>query len=380
MTLKTLENYISFVMNIVKTTNYSQSLTSFKNSWNSYLSYRNVQPQSATNNHQMNIALNQVESQRKVLIDGAQRINSELKKQPNLGLTNNFDPFFGSSFIQFISQINQTNIDIEFSKLNDLVTQFQYLNQLGTTIKALNVQLTTADIEANNLLEVTFSGEASIKTLKEFSKHSDKFNQIFNMIGRVAQETDTNISIESVEKGSLILIVGAVTSLVVIVCKAIDKIQNVMLKHIDIQRKTFELRKLHVDGFDDILKKLDEQAKINLTKESDLISDSLLTEYGWKETDDLYNETKNATKKAVRALIAFTNKGGSLKGYLKEPDEQQKEILRIVNKKNNQIIAMRKQIAELTEGKQTLLIEYLQADEDDEKDTTDGEKKNTDKQ
>jgi hypothetical protein len=53
-----------------------------------------------------------------------------------------------------------------------------------------------------------------------------------------------------------------------------------------------------------------------------------------QEANELYNETKSATKKAVRNLIGFVNKGGNVKGYLSNPTETQKETLKIVNEKN----------------------------------------------
>lgn len=367
MTLKTLENYTSQVANIVKKTNYAQSLNSLKASWTTVRTYKNTQPQTPTSNQQINNAIIQAEAHKKAVIDAAQKIKLELTQLSNFPLKDSFDHFFGNPFIQFVSQISQANIESEFPKLSELNTQFQFLNQLGSTIKSLNIKLTTVNLDDNDLLEVTFAGAASIKTLKEFARQSDKWNQIFHLLSRVARETDTDVSIESVEKGSLVVMVGAVASLVIITCKAIDKIQDVMLKHIDIQKKTFELRKMQVDGFDDILKRLDEQAKINLTKESSSISDSLLTEYEWTDSDEFYNETKSATRKAIRSLISFMNKGGSVKGYLNDGDDKQKEIIKIVDQKNLQIKALQKQIAELTDGKQTHLIEYLTLEDDDEK-------------
>lgn len=365
MTLKDLQQFVNIVVEIANKTNYTTSLNTLRSSWNNFMSYKKAQPQNASVLQNMNNALAQAETHKKNLNEAAQKIKSELENLSNFPLSKNFDKFFGDSFVQFINSINQTTVDSEFPKLMELFTQYQQISQLSNVIKALKVPLTNIDLENNDFIEITFDGEASVKTLKDFAKESDKWSQTINLVGRIARENNTDISIESVEKGSLVLFVAAVATIVVVICKAVDKIQNVILKHIDIQKKTFELRKLQVDGFDDILKKLEQQAKTNLNKESNEISDTLMTDYGWAENDELYNETRAATKKAVKSLIAFTNKGGSIKGYLQNPDNSQKETLKIVNEKNKKIKELELNIKELSEGKQTLLIEYLPSDDGD---------------
>jgi hypothetical protein len=181
-----------------------------------------------------------------------------------------------------------------------------------------------------NRLDILFDGAARVKTLKELSKESASWNQHIHCFSRLARENDTDANINSVEKGSLLLTVTLAAGTIIAVMKAVDKILDTIMKTYEVKKKSVELKKLKLTYIDDAINLLDKHAKLNISREAEDIANTLINDYNWNENDELYNETKTATKMATKEIMKFINSGGKVDGHIKNNIEDgQKKYLKM---------------------------------------------------
>lgn len=368
MKLSELSKFVSTVVEIATRNGYQNALNQFRTA---YTQIRNLVKQGQTPqiSQQLNQFRLQTQTSKEALLNAIAKIQDEIANLNKLKITHqiNIDKFFGSSFLKIVNEINEQNVETYINELTQTYTQFTQLSQLNTIFSSLNVPITEEFEEDSDRLEILFDGAAMVETLKELSLESSKWNQHVNCFSRLARENETDAIINSVEKGSLLLTITLVSGTVIAIMKAVDKILDSMMKFYEVRKKTLELKKLKLSYIDDAINLLDKHEKLNLVREADSITAELLAEYNWTENDELFNETKAATRLATKKIIKFINKGGKVEGYIKEPTEESQKVLMAEVKSKNKIIKeIEIQMKQLSDAKEILLLEDSENDEKDE--------------
>lgn len=257
--------------------------------------------------------------------------------------------------------MSESNISTNANELSQVYNQYSQLTQLNNILKTLKLPLLDNN---NDILEILFDGAALVENLKDLSKEFSNWNQHIHCFSRLAKENDTEAKINSLEKGSLLLTVTLASGTIIAIMKATDKILDTIIKFYEVKKKSVELKKLNISYIDDAINLLEKHATLNLNRESDNIVESLLIEYNWKEDDELYNETKNGTRTAIKKILKFINKGGKVDGNVKNLTvEQDKNVLKEVKSKNKVIEEMELQMKALSDAKQLLLLEEGEAED-----------------
>jgi hypothetical protein len=219
--------------------------------------------------------------------------------------------------------------------------------------------LTTPEQEApkKDLVILSFQAGAEINNLDELAKIATKWNQDFIAFASLTKENDTNFRIESVERGSIILTLSAVSGIVIAFAKATNMVLDVIKKCYEIKKLANEARLLK--GVPEkAIQELDNSSKIKVRTESMEITRQLIGEYEWDQVEQR-KDVDAHLRIAIKHLLEFVNVGGKVDVKLLAPEQNGKQLTsnlsikyQEIKKIENEISSVNgeKQILELTEG------------------------------
>jgi hypothetical protein len=349
---------------------YQNALNQFRTAY-THISTSAKQAQTPQRQQQLNTYRQLAQTSKQSLLSAIENMQKENQTLLSSKIANQvkIDRFFGETFVHLINEINESNVDTYLSQLTQTYTQFSQLTQLNNSLLYFELNDSTEFEEDIDRLNIIFDGAASIKTLKDLSRESAQWNQHIHCFSRLAKENDTDAIIDSVKKGSLLLIISAAAGTIIAVMKAVDKILDTILKVYEVKKNSIELKKLKLTYIDDAINLLDKHSKLNIGRDAEEIANALLKEFDWNETDELYNETKTATKTATKKILKFINSGGKVDGHIKNiTAEEKKKVIEDVKSKSAKLKEIEIQIKALSESKEILLLEVRdQEDEELEK-------------
>lgn len=359
MKLTELNSFAAKIVEIANRYAYQTYLNQFRSAY-AQIQQLTKTAQTPQKTQQLNQYRQQTQTSKASLLSAIEKIQGEIKDLRALKIAHqiNIDRFFGDAFINLINEINESNIETYYAPLTQIYTQFTQLMQLSSILSTFNIATADGFEEDVNRLDILFDGAAMVKTLKELSKESANWNQHIHCFSRLARENDTDANINSVEKGSLLLTVTLASGTIIAIMKAVDKVLDTIMKTYEVKKKSVELKKLKLTYIDDAINLLDKHAKLNINREAEEIADNLMKEYKWDENNELYNETKTATKMATKEIMKFINSGGKVDGHIRNNiEDDQKKVIEDVKTKNDKIKEIELQIKALSEAKETLLLE-----------------------
>lgn len=277
---------------------------------------------------------------------------------------------YANSLLEKISKDLEVDFDNIINEFNSYYQKFTAFNQfIGKASLFFDDETLEANSPTNELILI-FEGESSVNNLKELSKVSGDWNQIVNCFARLTNDNDTDINIVSIRKGSLIATLSISLGIILGIIKASDKILDLILKIYEVRKKALELKSMKLETIASAIEILEKQSTINLKLQSKEITKELLQEYGWKEKDELFHETKIAVKKAVKKMIEFQNSGGKIDSYLIDATEKDKDDLQILRMKNKKLLDIEENVKNLTGTSQILKIESNEDQEENIEDNT----------
>lgn len=251
--------------------------------------------------------------------------------------------------------------------VNSIVPQFDTISNLqqifSLSSKYINDVDELSNPQVDNTLSVTYEDDALITKLSELSIAAKDWGFIVNCFARLVNETDTDCEVISVKRGSLILTILAVPSIIGAICKCSDRITSSLLIIMNAKQKVLELKKLQV--FTDLeIANMEKKVAVNVNKQANEVTQELLQEFMPDKTQPDYHETKAAVLKAVKMIIKFESKGGRLDARLLDSNPKYQEIVKQLKDKNDQFKLLKNNIKALNEGKN-----FLQLEEGSETDT-----------
>jgi hypothetical protein len=257
---------------------------------------------------------------------------------------------FDSAFAQF-----QTNPSQALQIIQQFNRDFTRISQLFNAFSpyADKVSSNVSQLDSKDLIILFFQAGAEINNLDEMAKVSSKWNQVLISFALLARETDRTFRIETVERGSIILTLSAITGVVLAFGNTAEKVLDVIKKYYEIKKIAHSAKQL--PGVPEkVITELDESSKLKLNAETTEITNQLLDKYGWKD-DPQMNEVNTAVTIAVRHLLKFVNKGGKVDVRLiADTTPEQKEVQINLTLKYNAIKEIENKIS-VPEGQKQLL-------------------------
>ncbi len=347
--------------------------------WNSYIQLRNSLTQynqqfQANPNNQSQLR-NNFEQNRQLLLGQLKQLQDELKNLKEIKNIKklNLDEIFGEKAINSLNTLQfdlQNNPNIIIPKINELITKATQCQQLFNSMNNVfgidfNIEI---EQELNNEFILHFENGANIETLKELSKASQDWQVVVNCMSRLVRDNESEAKIVSVDRGSIILTVTAISAIIYALSNSSNKILDVILKVYEVKKKALELKQLKLSTINDAINILEKQAKLNVVSEANTITDELLEEYKWTNADELFNETKTAVNKAIRRMIRFTNAGGKIETKLINPTAEESESIKQLKEKTKLFIKAEDEVFKLEGKKELLQLEDKIENEDEEGD------------
>lgn len=363
MEIKKIKLLIDELQVIFQNNNIWGLYSQLRNNLNQYSNQRH--PNSNIQNFQQSVTNIQTLSTQ--LVNSLAQVESQIQGLKNYKTYKQlgFDNFFGKHAIENLSSLTKGLDNLSQNKLlelQDLSLKVAQIQQLISPLNFLLSETQDSEIVEEDQITLFFENGANIETLKELSKISQDWNIVFNSFCRLVSETDTTTKIISVERGSVILTIGAIGTVIIAVTKVSNKVLDQILKVYEIKKKTIELKKLKISALDDAISLLDKQSKLNINNEATKLTTELLSEYAWNETDSLYNETSSFVTKAIKIIIKFINLGGKIEPKLLKPAKSDRELIVTHREKIKQYIDAEKEVMKLQDSK-----EFLQIEDDENK-------------
>ena len=341
------------------------SFSQLKNSITQYTQTIQSNPSSVAQYNYSNI-----ESQNLLLIGQLNQLNAELESLREVKIFHKLklNEIFGIEVIDFLSSINIKNplyindIIRKLTEITNKAIQFQNL------FNSLNNVLTTEiidEIDVYNKFILYFENGANIETLKELSKASNDWQIVVNCLSRLVRDNENETKIISVERGSVILTVTAISAIIYALANASNKILDVILKVYEVKKSALQLKQLKLTTIDDAISLLEKQAKLNVVSEASTIANELLQEFNWSDSEELFNETKIAVNQAIRKIIRFTNAGGKIETHMISPTENEKNLTKQLKLKTKKFIEAEKEVFKLEGKKEILQLEDKTENEED---------------
>ncbi|SDP22350.1 hypothetical protein SAMN05428975_0765 [Mucilaginibacter sp. OK268] len=257
------------------------------------------------------------------------------------------------------------------SSINELYNAFSRLQQFSHFFNSTK-PLEISDIEEDSdikksTLSIIFEDDALITKLNEISAASKEWNFIINCFARLVCETDTDVEISSIKRGSLIVTVFVASTIIGALCRCSNKVLETFLRFLNAKQKVLELQKTGIMTELEIAKLL-KKTDINVNEQAQEITEELM-EYYFPNTEHTdYHEIKTAVLMAVKNIIKFEGKGGRIDAKILEKNEDYKQAILNLRERNTQFKLQRNNVAALTEGRS-----FLQLEESTDKDGEDDE-------
>ena len=339
MEIKDFQKISKIINNYATKVGLWNSLNQFRNTITQYNQQQQSNPSNAIQLY------NNLEQQRQLLINQFIQLEQELKDLKEYKSLKNFklDELFGDKAIEILNRLkfeiqNSPNVIIpEVTELVNKVTQFQQLFNSMTNVFGNDYEIDIEE-EVDNEFVLYFENGANIETLKELSKASQDWQIVVNCLSRLVRDNESETKIISVERGSIILTVSAISAIIYALSNASNKILDVILKVYEVKKKALELKQLKLSAIDDAISILEKQAKLNVISEANTIANELLDEYQWNNAEELFNETKIAVNQAIRKIIRFTNAGGKIETKILNPTEEEEISIKQLKEKTKLFI------------------------------------------
>ncbi|MFZ5629326.1 MAG: hypothetical protein ACOY5B_09390 [Spirochaetota bacterium] len=197
------------------------------------------------------------------------------------------------------------------------------------------------------LLSIDYTNSVTAYGLKELAIVSRNWNFTLIALARVAKTTDTNFQIETVQKGSLTVIASAAYAVAKAFLSLADKILDIRKKAAEIRKIRAETEKIMAETPQKkaILENFRQSETIEVVTESVRITEEIMVQFEWSETDGQYHEVKANLAKAVERTINFIQEEGQMGVINEVPD--QKELKLVVSKKYEEIRKITKSIKQI---------------------------------
>lgn len=376
MDLKQLKEFIKKLVELDTQTNYSTTINQLRSSINNIKSQKNAQLQQPNVNVQTRNQQIQtyVESAKNSVKNALNSLNTIQNQFNDYKFSRNFNQLslenpYGQTAVVLLNRVvseMETNIDLLFTDFTNYHTKLTAYKQFINATDSVLEDLTEDGRKNNETDEIVlfFEGEADVENLRELSKVSIDWHQIINCFARLTKDNNTEIEIISIEKGSLIATLSVAAAIIGGLIKASDKIMDLILKIYAIRIKALELKKMQFDNIAEAIVILEKQAEIDLSEQSKKIVEDLMKEYGWKKSEELYNETNTAAIKAVKKMIRFHNSGGKVDSNLLNPTTEESNQIDKIRAKNKKLLSAEQEVKKLTGTSKILQIN--QGEKDDE--------------
>lgn len=371
MEIKELYSLIQAINDLTTQNGYKALINQLRTAIGQYKTLKAVQSLSPSQIQQMATAQINIESNRIQALSALneiQRVLSEYKFVKTFNKLKIDNPF-GDYANELLRRI-PIELESSYESLLTEITQYyQKLNSYQQFTNSLSVVLGDVEEKSGDKedeLIIFFEGGATVENLKELARVSTDWNQIVNCFGRLVKENDTDIHIVSIERGSLIATLSISAAIIHGLIKGSDKILDLIMKTCELRKKALELKEMKLENIAKAIEILEKQSTLNLSSEAKNVARELMIEYGWEQGADLFHETEAATVKAVKKIIKFQNAGGKIDSKLLEPTAEQVETSARLQKKNIEFLKIGQEVANLAEGKQILLIEEGEMEDENE--------------
>jgi septum formation topological specificity factor MinE len=255
---------------------------------------------------------------------------------------------------------------------NEISTYFsRYQNFANFTNTFIRLQLEDKYRIEENLIEISFQGDASIIGLNDLSRESAKWNQVIIAFAMLTNESESKAKVEYAEKGSLILVLSSIAAIATTIAFVSVKILEVVKKYLEIKKTLLSFQELGLKKVSQNVEKASEGFKMDVDQISDEITEYIIDIKGNKDAENI-NEIRNAVRFAVRYMIKFVIKGGQVDVKLLEKNTENQEITVKLDENNLQMKKIELAIKAITGGQEML---KLMTGIEDEKDDSEVEEK-----
>ncbi|MBL7789112.1 MAG: hypothetical protein JNL75_04675 [Chitinophagales bacterium] len=372
-------------MNIIELKNISQKFITIGNNigfWNTLNQLRNLlnQYNTAKKSNQNNAYqfLQQIEQHRQQALSQLEIFQKEINSYSDLKLFKKLklDIIFGENTTAFFKRIQtdlDSNTDVIIEEFNRISTKATQLQQLFNPLNQILSEIEEENIENEDFIKLFFENGADISSLKELSKASKEWNTIIHSFARLVRENDSETKITNVEKGSIVLTVCAISTIILAICKASDKVLDLIMKYYELRKKAVELKQLKLSTISEAISLIEKQAKLDVATEANQIALELLEDYQWTKKDDLYNETLKFVSQGVRRLVRFSNQGGKIESRLANPTEEESNVLNQLKEKTKEFVIKEEELKKLENAKEMIMLDdkHLKEDQNDQKEEED---------
>ncbi|WMX17491.1 hypothetical protein [Aureispira sp. CCB-E] len=235
------------------------------------------------------------------------------------------DKVFNDDIIATIENIIRIENNFNLAKTEimslrqDYSKSINHLNQLANGLKPLAHLFTPHSKSVNSCISLHFKEGVNILTLEDLKTHSSKWEQTLNSFTRLANSTNNDYTIEGIQKGSLLITLGVVTSTLFATLKGINLVLDAVKKIYEIKNLKHSLESINTsndEALNQANKIFEEKIKSSIEYESERISLELIKEYNDEKQDK--QEVQNAIKIGLKDIMKFTLKGGSIDVSLKQ--------------------------------------------------------------
>jgi len=255
-----------------------------------------------------------------------------------------------------LKELSSNNSNNTFKKIDSIVKQceriFDKINDNPSSILKLFKSVSDESIISSNQdgLVIVYNNMNNPSIL-ETSKILSDWHKILLSFARIDGNSSDSYYIIKVEKGSLIVTIGAVLGLVVTFGKFVNDMLTAISKVIEIKKQVLELKKLENDILSDMISNMEDSLKFDWDKAIKASIDRLIESSDYKGDD--IEEVRNGLVLSSKKVKEFlTEDGGDVKFLLTEKGLEHEEVLELKTQISNT-----KKI--LLERQQKLLSEYM---------------------
>lgn len=199
------------------------------------------------------------------------------------------------------------------------------------------------------LLRINFSGHAAMSNISDLKSWSSIWYEIGRGVAMAHNRSPEDVRVVGAAKGSIIIELAVAYAIAKSVSKIILEALTVADRVLDIRKKAEEIRSLKLNN-DKLASDLEKEADTEKEKGIKQIADDLVKALKLKAGND--GDKVAALEKAIKNLVNFTEKGGSVDFVLPKADTNQDD-------KSDDAIKHEKEIKELRNAFESIrLLEH----------------------
>lgn len=228
----------------------------------------------------------------------------------------------------------QQEVQAIINKLNDLLQKVQ---SLKTSLGPLSEKY-EQDTDQETL-QLVFADRAEIDNLSDLESYAHKWQVVLHNVSRLVNEDTGPAKIQSIQKGSTILVINSALPTILALAFIVDKLINLYERILKLRKLSLEIENLKLNN-ETALKALRESEKKEIESEVEKIVEAVYKKHRKDNKKNDQNDIKNQLNSSVKTVYNFIVKGGRVEvNNYEQDDEESAENLQF-EPKYNQIKAM----------------------------------------